>query len=363
MIRYCILLLLFSSTLIAQDADTLLPRILQMENDTEKVNQLYSTGFSLRNKDPQLAYIFAKHCETAALHCSSKKHLAKSYNLLGVLYYKKGNFKTALNYHQNALQLRLKCNDVLGIANSETNLGNIYSDIKLYPQAEAAYLKALEAYNQLNDKVRGANCLINLGILKQNLNQLDAAFENYSMALKIAESIHDYDIKILCLNNLAVIYGLKGDYDKAISYNEDALKLKELTDNTIEKADSYLNLAMIYVAKKEFDKAKFYIDTAYAIGNAYDYFGVKHQACKTYSHYYSLSGNYELAYQWLYKFDKINDSIQVFQSAAQKDHDFTELEQDVFRSPSQNHINNLWVIISVLALLIIIPFFILRNKR
>jgi hypothetical protein len=72
--------------------DSLLYQTQHIENDTERVNQLYKIGFDNRNIDPDMSYEFAKICEQEALKTNSAKHVAKAYNLLGVLYYKKGNF-------------------------------------------------------------------------------------------------------------------------------------------------------------------------------------------------------------------------------------------------------------------------------
>ena len=104
--RFSLFLLLIYNALSGQENDTLLPRILALNNDTEKVNQLYTRGFSLRNSDPQTAFYYANLCEEKAQISESKIHLAKSYNLLGILFYKKGDYKTALAYHKKAVSVK-----------------------------------------------------------------------------------------------------------------------------------------------------------------------------------------------------------------------------------------------------------------
>src|SRR6185369_8611512 len=107
--RLTVFLLLIYTIVRSQESDTVLPRILALHNDTEKVNQLYARGFSLRNSDPQTAFYYANLCEERAQISESKIHLAKSYNLLGILFYKKGDYKTALAYHKKSLALRTEC--------------------------------------------------------------------------------------------------------------------------------------------------------------------------------------------------------------------------------------------------------------
>jgi len=347
----------------AQQSDTLLTRILAMRNDTEKVNQLYRQGFALRNTDPALAFYYANLCEEQAHVSGSKKHLAKSYNLLGVLFYKKGDFTSSLAYHQKALGIRIAGKDVNGIALSHTNLGNIYTDLQLFEKAESSYLKALGTFRENGDEKRAANCLINLGVLKQTLKQNDAAFENYVLALKLAEKINDYEMPSLCLNNMAQVFFDKGNYEKSVAYNEDALKMRILMENNLEAADSYLNLAANYIKLKKTEKALANLDTAYRISTHYDYYEAQQMAFKIYSEYYSELKNYEKAYYWLKKYEHSKDSIMSEQSARESEFDFNVPETNGHAYAPEQNLHNLWLLISTLILLIFVPLFLIRYKR
>ncbi len=363
--RFLILFIFTSIIAKSQDIDTLLPHILALENDTEKVNQLYKNGFALRNSDPQLSFRFAKFCEQSALRTHSKKHLAKSYNLLGVLFYKKGDFKKAISYHKKALLLRRDCNDVLGIAFSETNLGNIYTDIKSFSEAEECYLQAMQAYNQLNNKEQTANTLMNLGILKFNLKQYDAAIENYAVALRIGEELNNYEIKSNCLENIGQAYGIKADFNRAIAYNEDALKLRHLMENGRDVAASYLNLSLYYMYEetKDLKKAKKYIDTAFSIGNAYEDFDIKKIASKSYALYYNEIKDFEKAFKWFQKFDHLKDSLLLFQNTNVTDYNFDEQMETALTESKQQTLMNKPLLSIILLLLIVIPFTLIRFKR
>ena len=364
--RLILFLLLICNCAKAQLSDTLLTSILSLKNDTEKVNQLYKRGFSLRNTDPRLAFYYANLCEEQAQISESKKHLAKSYNLLGVLFYKKGDFTKALAYHQKALNLRTEDNDHVGIALSQTNLGNIYTDLQLFERAENSYLKALEIYQRNFDEKRAADCLINLGVLKQILKQNDAAFENYVLALKMAERMNDYEMRSLCLNNMAQVFFEKGNYEKSIAYNEDALKIRSMMDNNLEVADSYLNLASNYIRLKNMDKAKENLDTAYSISRHYQYYEAMQTAFKIYSDYYSALQNYEQAYLWLKKHETSKDSIITEQRLreAEFDFDLPEIAEHLLDKKTEAHyLSNVWLLISVFVFIIFVPLVVFRFKR
>lgn len=361
--RLTIFLLVICNLLRSQESDTLLTRILALQNDTEKVNQLYKKGFALRNSDPQVAFYYANMCEEQAHISESKKHLAKSYNLLGILFYKKGDFTKALAYHQKALSIRTETKDKSGMALSYTNLGNIYTDLQLFERAEGSYLKALEIYRETGDEKRATDCLINIGVLKQTIKQNDAAFENYAVALKMAEKLNDYEMRSLCLNNMAQVFFDKGNYEKSIAYNEDALKIRNMMDNNVEVADSYLNLASNYIRLRRPEKAKENLDTAYAISRRYQYYEAMQTAFKIYADYYSEIKNYEAAYSWLKKYESSKDSVMAEQSSREAafDFDLPESIDHVYVPKKQLH--NFQLLISCFILLIFIPLFFIRFKR
>lgn len=362
--RLAVFLSVLFHSLAGRQNDTLLTRILSLRSDTEKVNQLYLQGFSLRNTNPRLAFYYANLSEERAHVSGSKQHLAKSYNLLGILFYKKGDFTKALAYHQKALALRTECKDGNGMAISHTNLGNIYTDLQLFEKAEQAYMQALEIYKELGDEKRAGDCLINMGVLKQTLKQNETAFENYVVALKLAEKINDYQMRALCLNNMAQVFFDKGSYEKSIAYNEGALKLRNRMDNNLEVADSYLNLASNYIKVRDFEKARECLDTAYTIAKTYRYYAAVQHAFRMYSEYYAALRHYEQAYYWLNRHQLSKDSITAEQSTRASEFDFEEPEITGYKLlPETQKINNLWLLVSVLVLAVIIPLFLIRFKR
>ena len=267
MLRYFIVFIFCAVNLAAQDPDTLLGTILRLENDTERVNQLYKQGFDLVDKNPQLAYAYAQNCEKAAKKNKSKKHIAKSKNLLGRLFYMHGHYKRAVTYFEEYLHGSIALNNTLDIAFGYMNLGNAYMQLEHYDKVEYFYLKAIHYYNILNNRAQIANCLGNLAVLKHHQKQLDAAFENYQKAFEIGKELYDYEIKANCLNNMAQIFSDKGNYEKALAYNYDALELRELMELETDVSDSYFSIAEIALKQKNTTLAEENLDLALQICN------------------------------------------------------------------------------------------------
>ena len=218
MLRFLIVFIFCAFCVSAQDEDTLLTTILRIDNDTLKVNKLYTHGFDLIDKNPQLAYAYAQNCERLAKKTNSLAHISKSKNLLGILFFKHGHYKRAVVYFEEYLADCEKLNNILGMAFGYTNLGNTYLELEDLEKVEYFYLKAIAYYNSLNNKKEVANGLINLGVLKQLQKQSDAAGENYEKAFEIGKQLYDYEIKAICLNNMAQIYYDRGNDEKALAF-------------------------------------------------------------------------------------------------------------------------------------------------
>lgn len=358
--RLFVFLLFISTILKSQQADSLLENILAIDSDTERVNQLYKRGFSLRNYDPGLAFKYGRICEQMAANLSSKKHLAKSYNLMGVLYYKKGDFTNAINYHKQALKIREDYSDMLGMALSQTNLGNIYVDLKLFALAERYHMQALAIYRNLNDRSREANCLINLGALKQHMELQDEAFNYYKQAFTIGEELHDYDIRSICLNNMGIVFYKKGEYEKAIAYHYDALKLKQLMDNNVEMADSYLNLASNYIKLEQYEKALSTLNEGDRLSKKYDYYEARQEAMKIYAEFYEVTGDYESAYNYLQSFYRSRDSLITKET---QELQILDLETQDSPANETSSLNNRWLLVLTFCLCVLVPFYLIRFKR
>lgn len=360
MLRFLIVFLFVSITASAQDPDTLLTHLLRIENDTECVNQLYKHGLDLADKDPQLAYAMAQNCEKFAQDSRSQKHIAFGYNLLSVLFTKKGEYKKALMYIEKYLAVQKALNNSLGLAISYRNLGNIYLRLKQFQKAEDYFLLALNYYNSVNNKAEVANELINLGVTKHQQRQLDAALQDYEKALQTGKELNDYEIKAICLNNLAQIFSDKGNYEKALAYNYDALELRELMGLDVDIADSYLSIAEIALKQKNTELAQENLDLAFTLSTKLDYYEGKMIWHKLIAELYSQKGNHLSAFENLKIYQQLNDSFLIMQTA--EPYEFKEMEEPNYNR-TKPALKNVWLLSLLSLILIIVPFVLIRYKR
>lgn len=365
MFRSFFLFLIISLTVRAQDPDTLLSHILNLENDTQKVNQLYTIGFSLIDKDPVLSFSYAQYCEKIAQKSKSPRHVAKSYNLKGILLFKHGLNKKALNYFEKYLQCSKELKNKIGEAFAFTNLGNIYLQLQQYEKAESYFLQALNMYNFLNNRVEVANGLINLGVVKHEQMQLEAASENYLQALKISDELNNYEIRAMCLNNIAQVFSDKGDLEKALAYNYDALELREMMGLEVDMADSYLSIAEIALRQKNIVLADEILNEAKNLCYKLHYLEAEITYHKLCSELNAQKNNFELALFHLKFNNHLHDSLLLLQKE-ELVYDFETINSDINEKIIQKnyeHISNKPMIALLLTIIIFISYIIFKHKR
>lgn len=348
-------------------SDSDLYEIRQIPNDTERVNQLYKGGFAIRNTDPALSFRYAQAAEEAALKSGSARHLAKSYNLKGILHYKKGDYSRALSYQNKALRLNEQAGFTFGMALNQSNLGNIYSDIGYNDAAEACYLKALKAYNALNNRQQILNSLMNLGVLKCSDKQYRLALRYFQTALAMATEDNDQAMMASCNNNIGAVLTDYNRPDSALLYLDESLKLLDLQDNVVEMADVYDNMGLAYTKKGLPGKALRCLQLCDSISRVYDYTDARLHLYQSYSLFYEAQQDFRSANLWLKKHYSLKDSIlqqsrEAMASDTPEEDTVVKPESAVEKLPEVTF-KNIWLLVILGALTIGIPFFLIRYKR
>lgn len=307
----------------AQHLDSLIVSANGYAHDTLRAGLFYEQGFRYRLKNPDFSFRCARYSEAYAAQSHSPYYKAKAATLLGILFYRKGDHKRALHYHQQAIQWRQEIKDVAGIAKSELNLANVYSELKVYRQAELCYLRALQAAIDQNDSLLSDRLYLNLGVLHQEQGHFVLAEYYYIKALEQSKQNSDYEIQGSALNNLSDLSFAGNDMDKAEAYADASLVIKDLMDNEPEKADSYLCLAKIALNRNMPEEAdKQLIKTLgiiqkYNYGEALEeYYNVKALWAEKVKDVYMANACYK-------KLLALKDSLQTKEVPVQFDESFT----------------------------------------
>ena len=236
---------------------------------------------------------------------------ATSYNNIGNVYRKLGDYDKALEYHNKALEIKKA---VLGekhrdTADSYNNIGNVYSELKDYDKALEYYIKALKIRKDVlgEDHPNTAGSYLNIGSVYYILGNYNKALEYYFKALEIYKAVFGENNPDTADSyyNIGLVYDKLGDYDKALEHYFKALEIKKdiLGENNPDTAMSYNKIGIVYAKLGDYDKALKYFNKALEIGK--EVLGEKHaDIANSYENLgvvYAKLGDYNKALEYFIK--------------------------------------------------------------
>ncbi|XP_019626230.1 PREDICTED: uncharacterized protein LOC109471382 [Branchiostoma belcheri] len=165
--------------------------------------------------------------------------IASSLHNLGTAWSNLGDYRKAVSYHEQALQMR---RSIYGkgvthpdVASSLNNLGAAWSDLGDYRKSVSYYEQTLQMSRSIYGKSIAhpdiASSINNLGNAWGNLGDHRKAVSYHEQALQMKRRIHGegnaHPYIASSLNNLGTAWDNLGDYRKAVSYHEQALQMMQ----------------------------------------------------------------------------------------------------------------------------------------
>ena len=241
----------------------------QFEVSTELGQTHYHLGEFTKSKDYHQRALEIKIKVLGAKHID----VARSYNNLGLVHRALGQLEQAKDYHQRALEIQV---NMLGakhidVAGPYNNLGVVHKELGELEQAKDYHQRALEIQiNVLGAKhVDVAKSYNNLGVVHQALGQLEQAKDYHQRALEIKINVlgaKHIDVAT-SYNNLGLLHKASGELEQAKDYHQRALEIQinVLGAKHIYVAKSYNNLGLVHRALGQLEQAKDYHQQALEI--------------------------------------------------------------------------------------------------
>ncbi len=248
--------LLYSSVSIAQDTEFLKQKItsFQSSNPDSVVFYRNKLALSYRNKSE---YTLAKKefliCANTYEQAEKDSMEAIIYNNLGEVCMLMAKYDSALIFHNQALDIRIKTMDIFGQGASNLNMGNVYLYKSSYDTALIFYNKSIEHFEDIQDSLRLASVYNNIGAIHSFIGNNDQVVNYWEKSLQIKEGLKDNKAIAVSKNNLAELYISQGKYELAKEYLIDAIALKEQEENMESLMTSYFNLSEVYKLQGESD--------------------------------------------------------------------------------------------------------------
>jgi len=292
------------------------------EADTSKVSRLIGLFNFYKATEPEQARMAAESAYKLALEKNLESYKAKSLACMGHAAYIMDRYTEALEYFVEALQL----SESLGLKRDQgvilRNIGNIFLDQEMPEQALSYYQQALAIDRELKSDVDIAKELLNISSAYSVTVKLDSAYFFCSLALEKAAMLKDTFIYAQVLGNLGIIefyldksdstgnsYAHREKYDQALKHITEAERLFLEHGIVTNLGVLYLNLGDIYLERKEIAKATIKYSNALENARMMESIDDERRAYLGLSTCAELLGNTVKAYDYLKKYNALNDTI------------------------------------------------------
>ncbi len=176
-------------------------------------------------------------------------------------------FSQALDYYQQALEIREQENDRAGLAKTLNNLGTAYLHAGKLNNAQEYFERAKTLSEELNDINQLATSLLWLGEIYHYKNQYERALYYLNQSLEYALEMDIKRIIQPAYECISEVYTRMGNYKQALEYHKlytaikDTIQRKETLDMITEMQVKYETEAVIknnqlLTAQSELDQAK-----------------------------------------------------------------------------------------------------------
>jgi tetratricopeptide (TPR) repeat protein len=255
-------------------ADELYNTLLEQTNDERKKASYYNQLGYIKNGQGNYQkaieyYEQAREIKEKILP-SNHPALATSCNNIANVSFNMGDYLKALSFHQKALQIRQKslANDHPALAITYDNLGLVYYKLEDYSKALSFHEKALaiEEKTLPSNHPAIATSYNNIAGVYYIMNDYFKALCCYGKAHKICKRAlpPNHPDMAASYNNIGMVYKSVGEHSKALSFYEKALEIyhKTLSSNHPSLATAYYNIGLVLMNMEQYSRALSHLERA-----------------------------------------------------------------------------------------------------
>ena len=163
---------------------------------------------------------------------------------LGVAYDSLGEYRRAIEYYEQDLTIAREIGDRRGEGAAHGGLGNAYYSLGDHRRAIEYYGQYLTIAREIGDRRGEGNALGSLGIAYDSLGKYRRAIEYHEQYLAIAREIGDRSGEGQALGNLGLAYHSLGEYHRAIEYQEQRLVIAREIGDRLGEGNALWNMSL-----------------------------------------------------------------------------------------------------------------------
>ena len=188
--------------------------------------------------------------------------IGNALNLIGNVWFRLGDFSTAIEYYFKSLYFSQINNDKLAISSASNNIGNVYFSLDQYEDADRYYQNAIRLKLELKDYTELPSCLINAGNVKMLLDDYINAEAYFRRALQISLSQGNQFRALSSMVSLGVLFERLEQTDSAYHWFESVLTIIDRDQLSIEYIMTLRGMGSLELDAGNYPQAIQYLETA-----------------------------------------------------------------------------------------------------
>lgn len=311
------------------NADVYANRALTISQQTNysigKINSMIKLGFFYyRRSEYKKAMEFAQRSEELAEDMNFNKELANSLGLIGSIYSELGDYDRSSQYLFRCLKIFEKLNDSDGISRTNADIGNNFCSQQEYKKALEYFNKSLALASEIRSLPSIKRAYNNLAVVYGDLLQYDTANLYLTKALVISRKLGDKFGQGINIMNIGYGQMNTGKFDEALVSFQQSLDLFTELNNRLHMAECYTNFGFCYYTAGEIDKSISYFKIALFEGQAGHYYRIINSTSGILNTIYIRKKDSTEAYRYLLLEKASGDSL--FAAQKQKQSEKLELQ-------------------------------------
>lgn len=273
---YFVVILFLSFFIKAQNIELinrLKKEIANTKDDSTKVKRLINLSNNLSSSEFKNAIKYANEALELSIKINYIKGIPKAYNSLADAYWFHSDYEKAQQYYFKAYRINDSINDRKEVAFSLYNIGWILCIQQHNYESDKYLYESLNIYESLKDTnglllIYNAVASYYVDRLRNDVNAekyFDSAIVYFNKGIECARLSKSYDDLGKIYGNLGDLFYQKADYNSAIFYNTKSLEIHQKTQDSSSMIISLLNMGLCEMETNKINEAieKFNIVTAF----------------------------------------------------------------------------------------------------
>jgi len=199
--------------------------------------------------------------------------------------------------------------DLDRLARVYMTFGNIYFYQKDWINAQKFYQKCIPLFKQIGLNNMVGTATMNLAITYKNRNFLDSAAILTRKSIQIFTLIKDNKNLILAHGNLGTILSIIKSYSEAKLEFKKAINLAESIQDDQQTIANKQSMGEVYYLQKQYTLAESILLPIFDSAVALNFYNEQVEIAETLSAMFAETGQYDLAFKYLQKYNIANDTI------------------------------------------------------